>query len=175
MALGVVICTGIWAYNFVNGPVVAGAAMIDPEKPEATPVPQPRLLQGLYMQLEYPEQFDLLSRLSTDSTALEQYNVGMSTKRQVTLAISVRPLPSGQLEDDSSWLIRSKDKAGYQPNTEKLQGETVSIMTKSDNTEKTIFWVHEGKLLIMALSTNDPNDDLPTILASIKPSIRWRS
>jgi hypothetical protein len=149
--------------------------MIDPSKAEETPEPHPRMLQGLHFQLEYPERFDLTSRLNNDSQALEQYNIGMSTKRQVTMAISVHPLTSGQLNDDSNWRVRSLDKAQYQANNELLQNETVSIMTKIDKTEKTLFWVHKNKILIVALTTNDPNDDLPTMMAAIKSTIRWRT
>ena len=48
-------------------------------------------------------------------------------------------------------------------------------MTKADKTEKTLFWVHKGRLLIVSLSTNDSNEDLPSMLAIIKPTIRWRT
>lgn len=171
---GFIICAGIWLFHFMNNPVTAGAAMIVPNQVDAVVV-KPRTLQGLNFELKYPGAFDLTSRLSNDKLALEQYNIGQSTKKQFTMAISVHPLESGLLNDDSNWRIRSLDKATYITNNEQLQNESVGIMTKADKTEKTLFWVHKGRLLIVSLSTNDSNEDLPSMLAIIKPTIRWRT
>lgn len=173
--LGIVICLGLGIFHFLEGPSVAGAAMIDPTKDLITAKPRPRTLQGIAIMFSYPESFDLVSRLNTDKTALEQYNLGNSRKVQQTIAVSVRPLPTGLLNDDSSWRIRVQDSAQYASNKEILQNEPVAVMTKIDKTEKTLFWVHQGKLLIIAITTNDPNDDLAAMLASIKPTIRWRT
>lgn len=174
IVFGFVACLGIWIFHFVDGPVVAGAAMIDPNKTDAGMVVKPRFLQGLNVEMNYPGKFDLISHLNNDKEALEQYNIGQSTKSQITMAISVHTLESGLLNDDSSWRIRALNKTSYETNNEKLQNETVSFMSKKDKTEKTLFWVHKGKLLIVALSTNDSNDDLPTMMASIKSTIKWR-
>jgi hypothetical protein len=165
---GLIVCGGLWVFHFIDGPVAAGAAMIDPNKSEKAAAAHPRFLQGTEMELYYPEQFDLLSRLTTDKTALEQYNLGNSSKRQQVVAISVRPLDGGNLNDDSSWRSRSLNTTNYASNK-------VSIMTKTDNTEKTLFWPHKGRLLIIAISTNDPNDDLPAMINMIKPTIKWRT
>ena len=173
--VGLIVCGGIWVFHFIDGPVAAGAAMIDPNKSDKAAVAHPRFLQGTEMELYYPEQFDLLSRLSNDKTALEQYNLGNSSKRQQTIAISVHPLDGGNLNDDSSWRSRILDSSHYVSNKEQLGTETVSFMTKTDNTEKTLFWPHKGRLLIIAITTNDPNDDLPAMFVLLKPTIKWRT
>ena len=175
VAIGFFVCAGIWVFHFIDNPVAAGAAMVDPNKANAVAVMKPRTFQGIYVELKYPGEFDLTSRLNNDKQALEQYNIGQSTKKQFTMAISVHPLESGLLNDDSNWRIRILDKAAYASNNELLQNETVSIMTKLDKTEKSLFWVHKGKLLIISLSTNDPNEDLPAMLGMIKQTIRWRT
>jgi hypothetical protein len=175
IVVGLISCGGIWAFRFLNGPVAAGAAMVDPNKDDVATKAHPHLLQGIAVQLSYPEQFDLVSRLASDKNATEQYNLGDSSKTQLVAAISVHPLETGNLEDSASWRSREIDVAHYTPNREQLQNESISIMTKKDGTEKTLFWVHKGQLLIVALSTNDTNDDLPALLAMIKPTIKWRS
>jgi hypothetical protein len=175
VTLGFIICFGIWAFHFIDGPVAAGAAMVDPNKADVAVVVKPRTLQGLNFELQYPGAFDLTSRLNNDKLALEQYNIGQSSKKQFTMALSVHPLESGLLNDDSNWRIRALDTKSYVTNNEKLHDETVGIMSRVDKTEKSLFWVHKGKVLIVSLSTNDPNEDLPGILAVIKPTIRWRT
>ncbi len=173
--IGLLACGGIWVFHFIDGPVAAGAAMIDPNKADKVAAAHPRFLQGTEVEMYYPEQFDLLSRLTSDKTSLEQYNLGNSSKRQQVIAISVHSLEGGNLNDDSSWRSRTLDSTHYVSNKEQVGGEVISIMTKTDNTEKTLFWPHKGRLLIIAISTNDSNDDLPAMISMIKPTVKWRT
>lgn len=175
IVIGVLVCGSIWVFKFIDGPVSAGAAMIDPNKADKIAPPHPRFLQGTDVEMYYPEQFDLVARLTTDKTALEQYNFGNSSKHQQTIAVSVHPLETGNLNDDSSWRSRLLAPTTYNANKEQQGNETISVMTKFDKTEKTLFWPHKGKLLIIAITTNDPNDDLPAMLNLMKPTVKWRA
>ncbi len=175
IALGIIISGGMFLYKLVDSPSVAGAAMVDPSKADKIAAPHPRFLQGIEVQFNYPEQFDLLSHIAPNTNATEQYNLGNSSKPLQGVAIGVHRLESGKLEDDPNYRIRILDKAKYSSNNEQLQNESVAVLTKLDRTEKTLFWSHKGKLLIIAISTNNPNDDLPAMLNLIKPTIRWRS
>lgn len=162
--------------KFVNGPVSATAAV-------ATPTPAARvasaktgsnLLGGEYFEMTYPGVFDQVGQQKKDTVALEQYMLSSKGDPRRSVAISVRTLESNNLGDDSSYKLRLIHPQDYKLSQEKMAGETVAVMLKTDNTEATLFWAHQGKVLAISATTSNPSDSVEEYIKAIKPTVRWR-
>ena len=177
VTLGVIIGFGMVGYlKYVDGPVESkpSKSLAEVHKSVApTPVP-PNLLSGLAIEFQYPSIFDTLGQVKNDKQALEQYNIGSKADYSRTIAVDVRPLTSGQLEDDSSFRFRQLNTTDYTITPDKIGAEPVMLADKHDKSERTLFWAHQGKEVTVALTSTNPRDDLVTIMAGIKSSLRWR-
>ncbi len=161
--------------RFVDGPVESTQAL---SKLQASTAPKSTTklnqLAGIAVELSYPAIFDGLSQLKNDAQAVEQYN--LSSKRDYSrgIAVSVRSLPSGNLNDDSSYRFRLNSTADYRETKEILGGEPIAVMNKLDRSEQTLFWAHGDKVLTLAITATNPRDDVSALMSAIKPTIRWR-
>jgi hypothetical protein len=163
--------------KFVNDPVEAAATAKGLVKPPVSvkPTPTTSVLSGLYVSMNYPGIFDQLQHMKTDVQSLEQYMLSSKSNYRRTIAVDVRPLVSGGVEDDASYKLRLLHADQYRPSTDKVAGEPVAIMTKLDGREQTLFWAHQGKLLIVSITSSDTMDDVAAFMNVVKPTIRWRS
>ncbi len=168
---GLAIVVLLW---FVNGAVGTTNTLAAAQK-SVTPKPvSPNLLSGIDIEMSYPGIFDQVSHVNNDSNALEQYNLGSNSDYRRAIGISVHPLPSNNLTEDSSYRFRMNSTDTYRETRSSIGKESVSLMTKIDRTEQSLFWLHKGKLLIVAVTSTNPKDDVTAIMATIQPTIRWR-
>ena len=146
----------VGAMRFVNDPA-AGAITAASLKQSLSPTPlPPGHLGGLYVDMNYPNVFNQVSQVKTDSSALEQYRIGSSLSYRRTITVNVRTLASGRLSDDSSYRLRELQNDTYTPSTKTVNGESVIVMTKTDASEVTCFWYHKEKLLSVSVTTSEP-------------------
>ncbi len=161
--------------RLADGPVTAKAI---PPKPSANPgvgsVAGVNTFSGAHVNFSYPDKFDSVSQLSDTASSLEQYILSSKTNVSHHIAVNVRVLPSGLLDDDPSYKFRTLGTSGYQALPDKLMGEPVVTMVKQDKTERTLFWAHRGKLLTIAVVSTDPHDDMAGILDGITKTLRWK-
>jgi lipopolysaccharide export LptBFGC system permease protein LptF len=161
--------------KFVNGPVSATATTTLAEvKATAAPKPTTNQLAGLYFDMVYPGIFDQVGRLQNDTHSLEQYNISSKKDYRRTMAVSVRDLEANLLDNDSSYKFRKINPKDYKEHTDKLGGEPVAVMAKLDNTEVTLFWPHQGKILTISITSSNPNDVLADFMTAVEPTLRWR-
>jgi len=174
---GLVVAVVIGTIRFLNGPVVAagGTGKLTPPPSMAPATPATGKLAGLYVTLSYPGAFDTVRRLQSVSVDLEQYMISSKANYRHTIAVEVLPLPSGSLTDDSDYRYRTIHPELYRATSEKIGGDEVVTYGKLDETERTVFWVHGGKLLTVAITTTDGADSVEAFMAVVKPSIRWNS
>jgi hypothetical protein len=170
--LGLVIALGL---KFVDGPV-SSKMQTNLKALEATPTPlaASSVLSGINFEFAYPGVFDQVGNVKNDASSLEQYNI--SSKRQYSrlIAVNVRPLASGKLDDDSSYKFRLINPKDYRSSNDSVGSESVGLMTKNDSTEQTLFWPHKGKILTISIASIDPKDNVISYMNMIKPSLRWR-
>ena len=163
--------------KFVNGPVVAGPSVqsqIEDSKQSAQPSPDMPSLEGLKVSFSYPNALSDVSRVR-NAAGIEQYL--LRTKgdgASVQIAVSVDSLPSGNLADDSSYQFRTLKSAGYTRSDIKMFGEPAVLLTKQDNTERTIFWPHKGMELTISGTTTGDFSNLTSYMATISNSLRWQ-
>jgi hypothetical protein len=171
--LGVLIVMGM---KFIDGPVV-----VKPEtslkvlQASATPKPSVSELAGLYVDLVYPGVFDQVGQVKNDAQALEQFNISSKSDYSRTIAVSVRKLPSNNVNDDSGYRFRLINPQDYTQKVDKLNGEVALVMAKTDKTERTLFWAHKQMILAVSITSNNPHDDLEAFMATIESKLRWRS
>lgn len=175
---GVVLGLGIVAIlKFVDAPSegVVIETTLEQKRVAAVPTPdKPNLLAGLEIELKYPPEFDTVGRVKNDPNASEQYNIGSSADYSRQISVSVRLLPSGNLDDESSYRLRQIKKSEYDPSSMKINSESVAVMTRADHTEQTMFWVHGTKEVVVSITSNNPKDDVKTFMKVVTDSIRWR-
>jgi hypothetical protein len=166
----------ITVLKFVDGPVsskpgVTAAKMV--AVPSAAPTAS--MWAGKYAELKYPGVFNQLGHASGSARTLEAYNLSSRGNYERQVSINVSQLPSGSLDDDSSYAFRRNQPSAYTKEVLTLKGEPVVKMTKTDKTEIGLFWVHDRKLLmVMATTSNPSKDNLGAYLAQIQPTIHWR-
>ena len=170
--VGVVV---VGAMKFLNGPVVAaGGPTLAQAQAKSLPKPTTNQLAGLYFDMTYPALFDQVGQLKNDSQALEQYNISSKKDYRRVMAVSVRPLTSNLLDDDSSYKFRRISPKDYEERSDKLGGEAVAVMSKLDHTEVTLFWAHQGRLLTIAITSSNPNDVVADYMKAVETTLRWR-
>jgi hypothetical protein len=165
------------AMKFVNDPVVASGKVLSEAEKSAAPAPETAKtsrLAGLNIELVYPGMFDQLAQVKSDPQVIEQYTLSSKNNFRHLLAVEVRPLVSGGLDDDASYRVRKIHAGEYVETGDRSGDEKIAIMTKADKTEQTLFWPHKGKLLTISLTSTDPKDDLPSIMGVIKGALRWK-
>jgi hypothetical protein len=176
-AIGVVVAAVIiLGMKFIDGPVSgAGGVTLAQAEATSTPTPLASMLAGLYFELTYPGAFDQVSTLKNDTVSLEQYDISNKAQFQRLIAVSVRPLASGQLTDDSSFRFRQINPADYTQTALTLHGEPVVIIVKADHSEQTLFWAHKQKILTVSITSSNPKDSIPAYMKEIESTVRWRS
>jgi hypothetical protein len=162
--------------KFVNGPVQASAIPPTPTpRAAAIAVNQGTIqLAGLYFEMGYPGKFDQLKQLGNDAHSLEQYYVTSKADYRRTMAVAVRPLESSSLDNDANYKVRKIHPETYKERVDKLGGEPVSVMSKIDNTEATLFWAHKGRVLSVSMTSTNPDDVLADYIKLIEPTFRWK-
>ncbi len=165
----------IMILKYTSAPVTVDLSRAEPSlKPTPTPFNGHGLLTGLYVSLEYPGEFDQVSRVVTDPTALEQYNIGSKASYRRTITVNVRKLESGSLDDDASYKRRLLYPKEYTEAKQAVTGANVSVMTKTDGHEQTLFWAQGGKLLTVSATSTEMGDNVAAILAVARETVRWR-
>lgn len=174
--MGVVVGgTIILILKYTSAPVTVDLSAAAPSiRPTPTPQNGRGLLSGIYVALEYPGEFDQVSRITSDPTALEQYSIGSKASYRRLIAVNVRKLESGNLDDDASYKRRLLYPKEYTETKQAVTGAKVSIMTKVDGHEQTLFWAQGGKLLTVSATSTESGDNVPAFLATVRESVTWR-
>ncbi len=159
----------------VTSAVVCGAgysaaqAMLGPAEgtvittvPLAKPVAQPVELEqfdGKHISLVRPVFYAAQPPRKPEANSLESYTFiasGMATK---VLIATVMPLPSGRLEDEASYTMRTLHPSRYKITELKAKNEKVMVAVDAAEHQTTAFWPHGNKLLMLTLtgiSTDTP-------------------
>jgi len=163
----------IFLMRIVSGPVVAGPSGLEAAKQSLAPSP-PALatLNGLHIAFSYPSKFTRVSRVPGNPAGLEQYTLDSSGIDSARIAASVENLPSGDMHDDSGYTFREKVSKDYEKDVAKVGGEPAILMRKNDGSERTLYWLHKGKLVIISI-TGSSTGDLGDYMKTVDDTLRW--
>ena len=165
----------IFLIKFVDGPVSGkiNTTTLADAKASAVPTPQPnQLLSHLDFSLEYPSAFDQIAQVKSDNRSIVQYTIGSKNDYRMSIKVNLSPSETGVMNEDSSYRLRANDTQNYRATKVNGSDEAV-LMTKLDASEQTLFIMHGGKLLIIAVTSNSLKTTSAEIMAVIRPSVRW--
>ena len=163
--------------RFVNGSVegTTTASGLNQVKASVAPKPAPpNRLGGVAIEFDYPPVFNLVASLKNDATAIEQYTISSKNDYRRTIAVSVHPLASALIDDDSSYKFRLINPATYTMTPGKVNTEPVMLAKKTDGQELTLFYVHGQAIAAVAITSSIPGDDLAGYMTTVQNSLRWR-
>lgn len=134
----------------VNGEVVETL----PISPQQTPIGLAQF-DGTYFSFVHPETYiEQPTGSQKIPNELESHIFVSSGMVSHIVTIVVSQLPSGNLNDDSSYYMRTQDPARYHMKTSVIKNEKVITFTNNDGSqyEQTAFWAHGGKLMTFAMT-----------------------
>lgn len=131
----------------VQGTLVVTPIVNTTDKPVAY-----KLSQGSIVSFEYPDSFVEQTVKPSDKIGLESHTFVSSNLTTVMLNTVVLNFPSNKLDDDPSYALRKTRPNQYTLKTVQIKNEPVVIATGLQDSTRTAFWVHQGKLFTVTLS-----------------------
>jgi len=108
---------------------------------------------------------------------VSQFSYSYQELARWQLAISVLNVPSGSLQDNNAYLVRSKNPQEYQLSTIKLNRQKIYVMNDIEFSgfNKIAFLIHGPYQAIVSMSSQDPNNlaNLNKVFVSILSSFKW--
>ncbi len=169
--------TIIGTMKFVNDPVVAKGTSLGAATASVAPAPgtaQTSVLQGLNFQFSYSSMFDQVAQQKSGANFIEQYMLSSKVTTAHQVAVGLENFKGSSLNDLSDWELRKNQPNVYTERLDKSGSDPIGIMTKSDKTEQSMFWIHGDKVLEISVTTSDPKDNVESIMTVIKGSLKWR-
>ena len=163
--------------KLVNGPAEASIPKPKISLTSATPTPDQSISQlvGQTFSFNYPHIFDQVAGMKNDSGSIEQFNIGSKSNYRRLIAVDVRREQIATLSDDASYKIRQLHPEDYKETVYKTAAGSVDVMAKLDKREQTLFWLRDGKLLMVSVTSTDATDDVAAFMKVIIDSVRWTS
>lgn len=101
--------------------------------------------------------------------------LGSNSNYRHSISVELIKVSSGEgIDGHSGYKGRLVKSEEYHEAREKINGETVAVLSRNDKQEQTLFWGHKDKVLAIAVTSTDTHDDVAAILNNIKTSVRWR-
>lgn len=142
--------------RMIAGPSEGTIVNSIPPPPKAATI-QLEQFDGTNFSFAHPENYTLRPDKQTDPNSLETETFIASGMISKLLTITVSRLPSGKLEDDASYYMRSIHPETYKLSTQTIQGEKVMVALNSQDYQQAAFWVHKTaagtKMLTFAISS----------------------
>jgi len=175
VAIGVVL-----AYRFAQKPaqgVIKPTTQEDPAHVLAQAVPGS--FSGTYVSFMYPNGYELKSHAVSDDAGaviLEQAYLSQTAATSQKISLTVRSLPSGNLEDDPDYRMRELGSKKYKKEPFSAGEVTgISFVPADDGQfEKTFFIKHGTLLAILAVTAPaTPDQTLDDEADGIAKSLEW--
>lgn len=132
-------------------------------------------LSGDYLSFSYPNSFTASPDQQLSSGMLQQNKLLSTSGGSKSLVVTVTSLPSGQLDDDPSFYMRSLHPQTYQLTKQTIGDDQVVIASRQGSFEEVAFWPHAGKLATIALSGTTTNQaDALATFNQIVQSVGWQ-
>jgi hypothetical protein len=145
----------------------------------AAPAVELEQFEGTYVTFAYPDSYTVQPPSKDNANSLETHTFVASGMMSKILTITVTKLPSGKLEDDASYYMRSLHPETYSLKPQMIQGDKVVLALDAKNSQQAAFWAHNtkdgGKLLTFTISSVSINSaETAQEYQKMLESIRWR-
>jgi|GEM_PF-5935487 len=132
-----------------------------------------------YFSLSLPQGYrPQANNQAVPGMLFQQTIIRPSSFGSVVINISVKQLPDGGLQGDSSYQLRIKSPARYTMSQLNVNGETVMMASDAESAAVVVFWVHGGYLATISASSglgNPAQDNNETQKKALQPVLdAWR-
>jgi hypothetical protein len=166
----------VFLFRFANGGVESGQTTdsgIEAVKKSIQPKPAALpTLTGQFISFSYPNVFDSVKTLNNLPTTAERFAIGSKANYRRSIIVTVEN-KTATYDDDSGYKYRSMTPSLYRQEQVKLPSGLGVVMVKTDNSERTLYWVHGDKLAIVSVTSSNAGDTLEAYVAVIASTIRW--
>lgn len=144
--------TGYAVHTVMSGPAMG--TVVDNLAAVSRPVPvELQQFDGKYFSFVHPMTY-IDQKSKPDPSSLESQMFVSSGMMRKIITATITNLPSGKLEDDSSYAMRLQNPDKYKIKYVVIKNERVAIATAKSSQEfqQTAFWPHDGKLLLFSMT-----------------------
>jgi hypothetical protein len=132
------------------------------------------LVSGKTVTFRYPTS---IQKTKPDILAVGDVEKFLFVRPQLSawsLAIQIRQLPSGVLEDDGGYNLRKQHPELYEEQKSIINGMSVSVMSDKRNADKVAFIVHNKLVASIAVSGDDTqNASTDNVFSGVLSSWQW--
>lgn len=173
--LAIVAVLGLVGYRMAQsllGPAYGTVVTTVPLAQQAPPPVELEQFDGKHLSFARPITYEQRPPRPDEAKSLESHTFISSGMISKVLLVTVNTLPSGRLEDDASYHMRTLNPDRYKIREIKVKEEKVMIATNTAEHQQTAFWPHGGKLLtftLTGLSTDSAtvNEEYEKMLQSV--------
>jgi hypothetical protein len=132
-------------------------------------------LEGDYLSFSYPNSFTVSPEQALAPGVSQQNRLSQVRDGSQSLVLTVTNLPSGRLDDDPSYHMRTLHPETYALTQQTIGDNHLVIASRQDSFEKVAFWPHSNKLATIALSGTTANlTAANAAFSDILRSVSWR-
>lgn len=159
------------AQRFMSGPAVGNSISSLPSATKSTPIELEQFDGTLFSFVHPMSYIEQVTKPAANATSLESRTFISSGMVSKVLVVTVSKLPSGKLEDDSSYAMRQQNPDKYKLQSTVIKNEKVMLATNSDGQQyqQTAFWPHGDKLLTFTMTGTASN--IPAMTAEYQDMI----
>jgi len=170
---------GILLVKLMMGPAEGTVINSFPEARSTEPVVQLEQFEAKFLTFAYPNTYELQPQNKDNVNNLETHTFIASGMMNKILTVTITSLPSGKLEDDASYYMRSLRPEIYQLKPLTIGNERVIIAVNAKDSQQAAFWAHKSpngnKLLTFTMSSVSINSkETATEYQKMLESISWR-
>lgn len=149
------------------------------ESPVATDMTQQKL-SSVYFDLTLPPGYRLQPNTQASAGLLYQQTIiKPSSFGSLVVAISLKTLPEGGVNNDPSYTTRHEQPAQYQASVRQIKGDTVFLFADTEHASTVAFWPHSNYLATIGISAGISNPggdttDQRSVLEALLDAWQWR-
>ena len=176
VVVGIMFGVGIiFLMRFTNGsdqtgPSAQAGIQAVQKSAQPTPVPDPSY-SGTYVTFMYPSTFNNVKMQPPTGIWAEQFTINSTTNFDREIAVSVENIATAQT--DSGYMYRNMTPALYHAEKTTVMNEPAVVMVKADNTERTLYWAHGGKLVVVSITDTNAGEDIVSYVSLVTSTLRW--
>jgi hypothetical protein len=137
----------------------------------------PASVSGQYASFSYPKVMTKLAPSGLSGSEVATYSYKYKDIETWILAIEILKVPSGNLNDNSAWMLRKDNPSIYQETDNTINGQAVMIMTDTSASgfAKVAFLINGEYQAMIALTGDDPSGttNLGAVFNQVVGSWSW--
>jgi hypothetical protein len=153
-----------------TGPNAQAAIQAVQKSIQPTPSANPSY-SGTYISFNYPSTFNNVKMQPSTGIWAEQFTINSTTNFDREIAVSVENVATAQT--DSGYMYRNMTPSLYTPAKTTVMNEAATVMVKADNTERTLYWEHGGKLVVVSITDTNAGEDIASYMTLVTSTLRW--